>query len=427
MITDLSPELQHERFEELAAIAAIGELPAPEFEELREHVTSCYRCREVYGDFTRIASSDLGLLAVKSGDSILNSGTEQVDAEALLANIRTKAMLASSVAVEAGECTSSRENKRLPQWFESKRLLRQMSYASAAVIVIAGLVSLGYLLRNRQNRPTIAKYEAELVQLRQHSEQDLASRHSLDDALSASTSRLEEVTSALRQAEAEQTRLMQERDQLQQRLASLEATVQQAENELKDSESRREIEARVRNDLQQELLEAKDRIDAQNATVTELRAKLESSKQSAPASEIAVANGPNDARQIFGARDLHIVDVYDVDNKGQTKRTYGRVYYVEKKLLVFYAFDLEDKKRNRAAAGFQAWGYSQETAVKPESLGLFYVDDASLNRWALKVNNPKILERIDAVFVTLEPPGGSPVPRGRKLLYANLTGPPNHP
>ena len=427
MITGLSPEWQHERFEELAAIAAIGELPASEFEELREHLSSCNRCREVYGDFGRISSSDLGLLAVKSGDSMLNSGTEQVDAEALLANIRAKAVLASSVPVGVKECTSSRERKGLRRWFEFRRLLPQMSYAVAAVIVVAGLVSVGYLLRSRQSRPAIAKYEAEVAQLRQRSERDLASRRFLDDALSVSKAESQDLRNKLEAAEAEQTRLMQERGQLQQRLVSLEATAQQAEKELKESESRREIEARVRYDLQQELLEAKDRIDVQNATVTELRTKLESSKQFAPRPELAVANAPNDARQLFGARDLHIVDVYDVDNKGQTKRTYGRVYYVEKKLLVFYAFDLGNKKSGREAVGFQAWGYRETGEQKPENLGLFRLDDSAANRWVLQVNNPHVLERIDAVYVTAEPRDGSPVPRGRRLLYANLASPPNHP
>ena len=134
-----------------------------------------------------------------------------------------------------------------------------------------------------------------------------------------------------------------------------------------------------------------------------------------------------DAKELFGARDLHIVDVYDVDSNGKTRRTYGRVYYVEKKLLIFYAFDLQDKKHNRAAAGFQAWGYREANEAKPESLGLFTLDDASLNRWVLQVNNPRVLERVDAVYVTLEPPSGSPSPRGRRLLYANLVVPPNHP
>jgi hypothetical protein len=34
----------------------------------------------------------------------------------------------------------------------------------------------------------------------------------------------------------------------------------------------------------------------------------------------------------------------------KTKRTYGRVYYVEKKLLVFYAFDLQKRQNDSKKA-----------------------------------------------------------------------------
>src|SRR5260370_13701561 len=136
--------------------------------------------------------------------------------------------------------------------------------------------------------------------------------------------------------------------------------------------------------------------------------------------------GGHEARNLFGARDLHIVDVYDVTGDGKTKRTYGRVYYVEKKLLVFYAFDLQNRQNHKLGA-FQAWGYREANLGKPLDLGLFAVDDKSTSRWVLTVNHPDVLSHIDAVFVTVEPPGGSIAPRGRKVLYANLIGPPNHP
>jgi len=42
-------------------------------------------------------------------------------------------------------------------------------------------------------------------------------------------------------------------------------------------------------------------------------------------------------------------------SKGNTRRSYGRVYYVEKKAADLLRFDLRDKQHNRAAAGFQAW------------------------------------------------------------------------
>src|SRR5258708_18857729 len=62
------------------------------------------------------------------------------------------------------------------------------------------------------------------------------------------------------------------------------------------------------------------------------------------------------------------------DIKGNTRRSYGRVYYVQKKLLIFYAFDLQDKKHNRAAAGFQAWGYRQPSDGQPVVLLILEIE-----------------------------------------------------
>jgi hypothetical protein len=135
----------------------------------------------------------------------------------------------------------------------------------------------------------------------------------------------------------------------------------------------------------------------------------------------------SEARDLFGARDLHIVDVFDVNSTGNTRRIYGRVYCVGRRLLLFYAFDLMDPRRDRKAVGFQAWGFRQPNSSTPENLGMFYVDDASAGRWVLKVTNTALLARIDTVFVTAEPPGGSSFPSTKKVLFASLAGPPNHP
>jgi hypothetical protein len=135
----------------------------------------------------------------------------------------------------------------------------------------------------------------------------------------------------------------------------------------------------------------------------------------------------SEAKEILGARDLHIVDVYDVDKTGKSSRTYGRIYYVNHHLLVFYAFDLVKAAKSHVAAAFQAWGFRQPNSATAESLGLFYLDSETQNRWTLRVSDPQVLSRIDTVFVTVEPPKGSPFPRGRRLLVASLAGPANHP
>jgi anti-sigma-K factor RskA len=58
---------------------------------------------------------------------------------------------------------------------------------------------------------------------------------------------------------------------------------------------------------------------------------------------------------------------------------------------------------------------------------MFYQDNVAKKRWVLKSNDKKALDQIDAVFVTVEPRGGSERPTGKPLLFAYLRVNPNHP
>jgi hypothetical protein len=69
-------------------------------------------------------------------------------------------------------------------------------------------------------------------------------------------------------------------------------------------------------------------------------------------------------------------------------------------------------------------GADREQAL---NLGIFYQDNTAKKRWILKFDDPKTLEQIDAVFVTVEPNGGSHRPSGKPLLFAYLKVDPNHP
>ena len=128
----------------------------------------------------------------------------------------------------------------------------------------------------------------------------------------------------------------------------------------------------------------------------------------------------------MGARDLYMADVHDVSGKG-TAKTYGRVFYTRGKRLVFYAFDLDAQLGLQNARSFQAWGLCGPDNQQARSLGIFYEDSVSKKRWVLKADDPQALEDIDAVFVTMEPNGGSPHPSGKQLLFAYLRIDPNHP
>jgi hypothetical protein len=134
-----------------------------------------------------------------------------------------------------------------------------------------------------------------------------------------------------------------------------------------------------------------------------------------------------DIRELMGARDLYIAEVHDVARNGETQKTYGRVFYTKGKSLIFYAYDLDQQAALKKANAFQAWGRRGPDWQQALNLGVFYEDNASKKRWILKCDDPKTLAQIDAVFVTMEPTGGSHKPSGKSLLFAYLKVDPNHP
>jgi hypothetical protein len=129
----------------------------------------------------------------------------------------------------------------------------------------------------------------------------------------------------------------------------------------------------------------------------------------------------------MGARDLHVAEVYDVARTGETQKPYGRVFFTKGKSLIFYAYDLDQEPEVKNASTFQAWGRRGPDWGHALPLGIFYQDNASKKRWVVKLDDPKTLAQIDAVFITVEPHGGSHKPSGKPLLFAYLKSEPNHP
>jgi hypothetical protein len=103
------------------------------------------------------------------------------------------------------------------------------------------------------------------------------------------------------------------------------------------------------------------------------------------------------------------------------------VFYTKDKSLIFYGYDLDQQPGVKKAGVFQAWGGRGADRQHAVSLGLLYKDDANQKRWVLKFNDAKAISQIDAVFVTVEPEGGSTKPSGKPLLFTYLRLDPNHP
>jgi hypothetical protein len=417
-------------YEELCALAAIGELSSSEFEELQQHLSECSDCRELCADFRRISADDLGRVAVLKQAAEEDELDDQPDENELLARLLDRAQrergLGNKPATpqEVGERNAERQTslRRLGDWLRRPAL----SYGTVALLVCIGVGTAAYRLKEALLTPTLKDLSAQANRWKNQAEATAAKQRTASELVEQQRSEQEVLRRSLGAEQSKYAELQAQQKMLESQLAGARTQLDQEKQDLEAAKNNADDKNTQIADLQTRLQNAVQRTEEQRRIAENLQSRLEWTQQAVK----TTANPPieqAEANNLFGARDLHIVDVYDVDGNGKTNRTYGRVYYVEKKLLVFYAFDLQDKRHNRTAAGFQAWGYRQPNESKPENLGLFHVDDASMNRWILEVGNPRVLEHVDAVFVTLEPPDGSPSPRGRRLLYANLAGPPNHP
>lgn len=440
------PHPNNDWYQELCALAAIGEASLSELDDLQRHLAECSDCRALYADFRRIASDDLGTAAVLKRTEHFGNGVDAFDEDELLSRLLERAgkehhwgastvsrrqPIADHTFIPAQNPTVVHPSRGYGyRWFS---WLRQpaLSYGSLALILSAAAALGAYQLRETQLRPSVERLDSQVRgwQIRARSAE--AQQESVSASLKQAQAERGGLRKSLTEAQGKYAQLLAAQDLLHSQLAAERAQLEQQSSELQGSKKAGADKDKQIAELQGLADDARYRAQQQRQIAEELRRGLDSAQREVAELESRTPEAQGftnvDAERIFGARDLHIVDVYDVDSRGWTKRTFGRVYYVEKKLLIFYAFDLQDKERNRKASGFQAWGYREANESHPESLGLFHLDDLSTNRWVLRVNNPGVLQHVDAVFVTLEPADGSPFPRGHKLLYANLLSPPNHP
>ena len=156
-----------------------------------------------------------------------------------------------------------------------------------------------------------------------------------------------------------------------------------------------------------------EQLKSQTATITQERELLAAGR---------------DVRDLMGARNLHIVDVHDVDARGGKKpKSFGRIFYTEGKSLIFYAYDLDERKLAKANYSFEVWGERMGEPGSVRNLGILYTDNKAQKRWALKVDDPQQIAEINSVFVTLQRHGEGNKPIGQKILFAYFGGGANHP
>jgi hypothetical protein len=419
------PPDPHDEFQELCALSTTGELTAGEWARLEEHLSECAACRQSQQEFERFVALVIPALAEENGANLANERSpgswsiEEADAE-LMTSLRDKPSSRNGVPIL---------RSRLSPFGIVGR------YAIAAVL-LAGVGIAGHLLGVRhevQSKSVAASVlssahnaathlaAAETARVSQNAkvtdepDQDTVLRDQLQlDQLE--TTRLKKILSQL-EAElaarnADLSRSLQERADMEQRLASLQTNAESLQARLDLISSQKAQDAAQSPAF-------KTQIDDLNSALEE--------KNKVIAKQQELLRHDRDIRDLIAARNLYIADIQDVAKTGDTQKPFGRVFYTKEKSLIFYGYDLDQQKGVKSASVFQAWGRRVNDRRHDVSLGLFYQDDANQKRWVLKLNDAKTVSQIDAVFVTVEPAGGSPKPSGKPLLFTYLRLDPNHP
>jgi len=186
-------------------------------------------------------------------------------------------------------------------------------------------------------------------------------------------------------------------------------------------------------DLRKRITETEAVLASQDRRTQELQNELQSTRgleqdrdEQRDVADQQLAKGQ--LSDLVTARNLHIVDVYDADGGGRRKPSFGRVFYVEGKSLLFYAYDLQDTRQAKAKVVFHVWGGRAGTKEVTHSLGILRNQDAKQCLWTMTFDDPSVLAEINSVFVTAESASRRDLmPHGKKVLYAYLGNPPNHP
>lgn len=433
---------KHEQYEELCTLAMIGEVSADEMRDLRQHLSECADCREQYREFTQFLLPQLSISS--DNDATFETGYSTADREKLrkdfLAAAQKKGHVFSEEALHGTtETAAPPATPAVP--IRTPRYFYQYRWAVAASLAVL-LFGSGYgthlalvqreLASNHRATGTAAAAQPGNLDREANSADDAVARlqaantanaktiADLQQRLSTTIGELQEAQHFLQTSQAGQFALQNQLNQKNGQLVALQSQAQGSQ------ESAAELRTEVAQ-LQQRVNDSQAVAAANELRIRDLNGQLATQTASLDREQQMLSVG-RDVRDLMGARNLHIIDVHDANGIGKDRKSFGRIFYTEGKQLIFYAFDLDDKRVMNATYSYAAWGERLGQPGSVKSLGILYVDDKAQRRWSLKVNDPHQLAEINSVFVTLEPHAGEGAkPQGKRILFAFLGGEANHP
>jgi hypothetical protein len=441
---ELSQTEPHDEFLELCAASTTGELSDDERDRLRQHLAVCASCREALRQYESIVDNVIPAIAASQAPENVPATTgdwSQENAEKALFNRLAHEEKDPDHRDDRRNGSSYFPHRILPFSSESTWRNVWMLYAAGILLFVAvgffayrigvrratDVVRAPQSLPSRQEPvPVQASLEEQLSDAghdREIARSELAQRDKmiadLRRQLARESAEIDELQEAQRQLESNLRAGDATKQDLSEEKAALAQKLESAED---NSHSLQEKLGSLAQQSAQDAARAKD----SEAKLNDLTRQLQEQQEAVAQRDELLAHD-RDIRDVIGARDLYIAEIYDVAGTGETKKPYGRIFYTRGKSLIFYAYDLDQQTELKRASTFQAWGRRGPDLQRAINLGVFYEDNTTRKRWILKCDDPKTLAQIDAVFVTVEPQGGSHKPSNKTLLFASLKIDPNHP
>jgi anti-sigma factor RsiW len=416
----------HHEFKELAALALRNELSPAERLLLKTHLEECSACRQAYREYALISSEGMSFLAAAySYDQESDGWDDRKVRHRLLARVRNS---------KAGEL-SSNVLSGVSQWLAARNTAFRWTASVVAACLLISVALAGYHVGSHM-RP--AQGSVLPTPQAAYSENKLSSESSALEAQRMSKLQAQVATDqqeivrlrgALHAAEAHSGALSTASADREEQFRKVSEQRDKLADQLREAEQSYQLVQAELTTLRAEHDRVLVRTTSLESKVDELTAFNRDQDRRLKDSEQYLASD-RDIRELMGARKLYIADVFDVDSGSRARKPFGRVFYTQSKSLIFYAFDLDRQPGVKTASAFQVWGKRDTEAGESDratSLGILYLDSESNRRWVLRSDDQKQLSELDAVFVTVEPNGGSQKPTGKPFLYALLRREANHP
>jgi hypothetical protein len=327
---------QHDEFLELCALSTSGELTEEERRKLQAHLAACADCRQALKEFEAAADVGMPLLASKLGEPA---------GEFELPRVTPIGLVSPSAASSDGEENRSSDLEKRIFAFAHRQGPRARVNGSYVWVPFAACVLLSMVLATYTYRAGKRNGHLQVV-FEVAPVRPVADREALEEQISDIDHERQKLQSQLGERDKAIAELGHEIDQQSASLAQMKTDQAQLEQSFEADETDKQRGAEERASLAEKLDAAQASVlkmqqdlaserqaraeggtqDASlGAQIVDLNRQLRDREQAINAQQELLSHD-RDIRDLMGARDLYIAEVYDVGRDGETRRHAGESF-----------------------------------------------------------------------------------------------------